>query len=356
LVAAVFFAGGLGAARYDEKNLRRVRAEIEGKRRAMDRLKAQSRKLDSEIRDTQGKLVAIGANIRQYERRLGQYDRDLANLRSQEAALSEKLSGGKRRMAEIVAVFENMSRVPSGFVLFGGRRAERLMQSSLLLRSIAGQLDRTGKGYVEDLAALKSTKEQIVAAKKNIGLTNSKVRAEREKISALVRSKKGAYAKMSRENRKMQDDIARLVAQSRTIEEFIRKSEKLGGLAGKSRVFTGRVPLPVDGGIATYFGDARVAGVKSKGLYLKPRAGAQVVAPADSDVVFAGSFSGYRNLLILRSIGDYYLVIGGMDEVYAATGQALAAGEPIGTVGSGELYVEVRENARPINPARYFKI
>jgi septal ring factor EnvC (AmiA/AmiB activator) len=57
--------------------------------------------------------------------------------------------------------------------------------------------------------------------------------------------------------------------------------------------------------------------------------------------------------LILRIGGDYHLVLGGLSEATVAPGQSVAAGAPVGRMGKagGELYMELRLNGAPVDPA-----
>jgi septal ring factor EnvC (AmiA/AmiB activator) len=113
--------------------------------------------------------------------------------------------------------------------------------------------------------------------------------------------------------------------------------------------------LPARGELVRGFGDDDDLGGKAKGLTIRTRAGAQVVAPADGEVVFAGPFRGYGQLLIIASGTDYHALLGGLDRIDAEVGQSVLAGEPVGTMqgtpkGVPQLYFELRRKGQPINP------
>ena len=87
---------------------------------------------------------------------------------------------------------------------------------------------------------------------------------------------------------------------------------------------------------------------------------AQVTAPADGEIVFAGPFEGYGGLLILSPGEDYFVVIGGLGRLDATVGQHVLAGEPLGAMagagGSGDpvMYIELRQDNAPIDPLPWF--
>ena len=118
----------------------------------------------------------------------------------------------------------------------------------------------------------------------------------------------------------------------------------------------GKMPLPAKGKITERYGDLTSAGLHAKGITLQTRKGAQVVSPNDGVVLFAGSFKGYGNLLIIEHAEGYHTLLSGMEKMEAFEGQSLLAGEPVGTMekkGTPDLYVEMRKNGQPINPLRW---
>jgi septal ring factor EnvC (AmiA/AmiB activator) len=80
-----------------------------------------------------------------------------------------------------------------------------------------------------------------------------------------------------------------------------------------------------------------------------------VVAPYDGEIVFAGQFRGYGELLIIAHGEGYHTLLAGMTRIYGVVGQRLLSGEPVGLMGEGSkgvprLYVELRRNGAAINP------
>lgn len=116
----------------------------------------------------------------------------------------------------------------------------------------------------------------------------------------------------------------------------------------------GHLPFPARGRVAIRYGETTEVGVTHKGVSIEARDGAQVVAPYDGEVVFAGPFRGYGLLLIIEHGEGYHTLLAGMARVDAVVGQRVLAGEPIAimaqTEGKPTLYVELRRNGQPINP------
>jgi septal ring factor EnvC (AmiA/AmiB activator) len=117
--------------------------------------------------------------------------------------------------------------------------------------------------------------------------------------------------------------------------------------------------LPIDGTIVARFGQTIArgpdAGRPAKGLTIRTETSAQVVAPFDGKVVYAGAFRSYGQILIIDHGGRYHTLLAGLDEISAAVGQWVLAGEPIATIRrlgdqQAELYLELRRTGEAIDP------
>ena len=368
LCVNILFSQEVFSAKNDRENLAKINKEIENKKKTTAKLEHEQKKLSEEIRKTQKKMIEIAKNVKQYEKKLSGYDKQLSNLQWKEYLLNKKIEENNSQLIKIIAVFENISQVPKGYLFISPQKIDVIFQSSILLKSLVEQLNKSTKSYRQDLSDLIKTKDEITIAKNSIRTITQKVRGEKNKISDLIKTKKSAQKKLTSEQEKTKYELKRLVAESKSMEELIKKAEKLRKererkkatekklVTPSEKKSTGSYPIPVNGDITTYFGEHTKKGVTSKGIYIKSLSDSQVISPTDSDVVFSGSFYGFKNLLILHSPEDYYIILGGMNEIFVEEGQNLLAGEPIGEMGSSELYIEIRDKENPINPLNYFKL
>jgi septal ring factor EnvC (AmiA/AmiB activator) len=119
---------------------------------------------------------------------------------------------------------------------------------------------------------------------------------------------------------------------------------------------------PVQGRTVLRYGEATQFGSRSKGVVIETRAAAQVVAPVDSLVIYAGEFRSYGKLLVLDPGCGMRFLLAGVSETDVMHGQLVLAGEPVATMsrsptGSAPgnmyapvLYVELRRGPTPIDP------
>src|ERR1019366_1118278 len=93
---------------------------------------------------------------------------------------------------------------------------------------------------------------------------------------------------------------------------------------------------------------------KNPGLTYQTRPGAQVIAPGDGKVLYAGPYHIQGQVLILEITTGYDIVLAGLGSVTVRLGDQLLAGEPVGVMpadGAGtRLYFELRQNGKGLDP------
>ena len=125
----------------------------------------------------------------------------------------------------------------------------------------------------------------------------------------------------------------------------------------------GQLQPPVIGVVVKSWGEPTDGGPATGVSYHAPP-GAHVIAPCGGRVVFAESFRSYGLLLIIDCGGGYHVVLAGFDRLNVKLGQSLVSGEPVGVMPTWEpgsdthrpaLYVELRRDGTPVNPAPWLR-
>ncbi|MEO7053766.1 MAG: peptidoglycan DD-metalloendopeptidase family protein, partial [Rhizomicrobium sp.] len=94
----------------------------------------------------------------------------------------------------------------------------------------------------------------------------------------------------------------------------------------------------------------------NSGLSYATRPGAQVIAPADGKVLYAGPYHKSGQVLILEITTGYDLVLAGLGRVTVRPNDEVLAGEPVGNMpaqsGSPNerLYFELRQSGHGMDP------
>lgn len=128
-----------------------------------------------------------------------------------------------------------------------------------------------------------------------------------------------------------------------------------------------RLPFPVPGGKVTRaFGRYKVEGMKAwethRGLDIVAPMGADIKAIYQGEVKLAEWFKGYGLLLILDHGEGYHSIYAHASKLLKKIGDKVKTGEKIGLVGdTGSfqgpyLYLEVREQGKPVNPIQWVRV
>ncbi len=271
---------------------------------------------------------------------LARLRRDIAAQRRALAPKLEALESERMRLARLVARKRALRSAVSWEQRAAQRRAERLAADAKDLRELIDRLERAAREKAErearELAELKAREKAKLAAREL---------AEHE-AAARLQAEAGRRAK--EEAARQQAELSRPQAPMQLQKPAnVRSFPSAPGAAS--------LVMPARGRVIMRFGQETEEGGMSKGVTIATRREAQVVAPYDGQVAYAGIFRGYGQILIIEHGGRYHTLLAGLEQLGAVVGQWVLAGEPVGTMGrpedhDPELYLELRRTGQPINP------
>ena len=203
--------------------------------------------------------------------------------------------------------------------------------------------------YADDL---KVAYQEIEAQKKEY-------KALKAKVDSNIELKKAEAERMLREQEQINDEIAELSRQ-----EAAAASSSGGGGGGK--VYSGSMtwPCPSYKRISSPYGYRThpISGTRKlhKGLDISASSGNPVIAAASGTVVKSYFSSSYGNYVVISHGGGVMTAYAHMTRRLVSTGQRVAAGQQVGTVGSTgnstgpHLHFEVYVGGSTVNPMNYF--
>ena len=358
-------------------------------KREIENLGSDRRKLNQDLLDTAARLRNVEAGIAATQARLKPLD-------EKEAAIRRSLDGRQAVIAEILAALQRMGRRPPPALIARPEDALQSVRTAMLLGAVLPEMRNEARALASDLAAL-------VDVRKNIDVEQNRLKGEvaaldkdRLRIAALVEARqkqqadrekslddeRARAAALAREAESLQDLIAKLETSLDSAARAARAAARIDanpalavardpGRLSPAVAFAslrGHIPIPVNGVKIRDFGAPDSVGGAEKGLSIATRAGAQVTAPADGWVVYAGPFRSYGQLLILNAGGGYHILLAGMERISVDLGQFVLAGEPVAAMGNSShiaailatgssqpvLYVEFRKNGTPFDPGPWW--
>ena len=286
--------------------------------------------------------------------RLDQEHRRLTALYEKKQAAQEQTEGERQEVEKRVAALaseaedlrdllqrleaERKRREQEAAERAAAERAAKEAQIAAQAAARQAEEEARKRAHEAELAAQRAAKQ-----KKEAELAEMKRTKEAERlaqIAALEAEKKAKEASREAEKAAARTALDQKMAQERANRPFSKAQ--------------GDMPFPARGRIVVRFGQSDEQQALSKGISIETREGAQVIAPYNGQIVFAGPFRGYGLLLIIEHGDGYHSLLAGMARIDGAVGQHLATGEPVGVMGQTEakplLYVEFRHNGQPVNP------
>lgn len=149
---------------------------------------------------------------------------------------------------------------------------------------------------------------------------------------------------------------------SATSKKYPKPTQQMTKL-DKPFVATGKVHFswPLKGKVISSFG-SKGGGVKNDGINIAAAQGTSIKAAEAGIVVYAGNeLKGYGNLLLIRHEKDFMSAYAHADKLYVKTGDVVAKGDKIATVGTTgnvktpQLHFEIRKKTKSVDPKKYLQ-
>lgn len=361
-------------------------------------LEAQAARV--EVARLQRRLVEAGERVRAREAEAEAARIRLTQLEAEETVLLAQLADERGDLARVLAALQRIELAdPPALAVTPGDAAEAARAAGLLAR-IAPELDRRVAAVNARLAELASLRVRLTAQSQALGDARESLALTREEVEDLIQARQAAEARLraeasdlSRRARRIADeasDLRQLLAEIRrfasaeprlaprpepepepqtTIPTPRLAPERPGArgqdvargvlvdaapLSGPVETlrFTdmrGRLRPPVVGRLSVGADERGPDGATRPGVWFETTRRAQVSAPFDGVVVYAGPFQGFETILMINTPDGYTLVLGGLALTYVSEGQSVLAGEPVGVASDGEnrsamLYLGIRRS------------
>lgn len=349
-----------------KSELSRVNSQIEQARREHKKLREQAQSVQKEILDVRRKMVAAAGSIQEQEESLDRLEQKLAEFEAQQSLMKNRLEIRRAQRMRVLAALQSLAFKPTEALIAQPLPPQDTLRSALLLREAVPRLEYSTEGLRKDLNKIASLTTAIRAQYAQIKTMTRRLDEKRRDMNVLIKKKSQLQTAFASESSRAKAKAENLAKQAGDLKELLAKLEaeskrraaetpkRTGTPTGAFMAAKGRIPYPVKGVVVKKFGDPTEAGVTAKGITIRTRANAQVISPYDGTVLFAGAFRGYGRLVIIEHGDGYHTLLAGIGRLDTSVGQSLLAGEPVGIMvaqSQPTLYIELRKNGQPINPA-----
>jgi murein hydrolase activator len=358
-------------------------------KREIEQIGADRRKLNQDLIDTAARTRAVEAKVAATESRLKPLAEKDRNIR-------KSLDARRAVIGEVLAALQRIGHRPPPALIAKPEDALQAVRTAMLLGAVLPEMRHEVDALAKDLTALVAVRKIIDAEHKRLQSEVAALGIEHTRMTALIAERQKQQVEREKALDAERARTSELAHQVDNLKDLIAKLEQnlnpatraareggptdsrtaLAALHDPGRLapaaafaaLRGRVPIPVNGVKLKEYGAPDGVGGLEKGISIATRAGAQVTAPADGWVVYAGPFRSYGQLLILNAGSGYHILLAGMDRISVELGQFVLTGEPVAVMGNGShiaailaagssqpvLYIEFRKDGVPVDPGPWW--
>ena len=389
-------SGGVVRAEVSRSDLDQVEKQVQQQTLEQKRLEKEAEKTSQELKKVNREMIEAAKMIQNNEESLSQMEARLKNLEEDYQNTQNRLLLRDKNLVQTISALQSLALKPTEALFVQPLSPVDIVRSAMMLRETVPYLEAQAELIKQELAVLNSKKAVIEKQVKQIMVRQGQLERQHAQMKVLAETKSKYQLQVSKKSMETRKNIAKLAGQAQDLRELLVKLEqdreaKRRQMAeeAKRKILSGKkseqaetadlikfdpeiinetglgfikakgtLPQPVRGTIVSRYGQETAKGVTSKGMSIKTRGRAQVIAPFDGSVLFSGPFRGYGNLIIIEHGKGYTSLLAGLDNIDCETGQMLLAGEPIGLMpagGNAKLYIELRKDNQPINPESWFE-
>lgn len=368
LILLLFLMGGIVHAAPTEKDLAKIEAQIKQAKEQQAENQRKSKAMDKEVKSVQKEMVALANKVRKHEDQLSLLEQKKKELEKQQQELESRLSLSTKQMAKLMQAMQTLALRPREILFTQSDTPVQMLRSYRLIQYsfpiVGGLKDST----LEDLNQLSQIRLELQSKIASIRVTTAELSNKNEEMEKLAKHKKVLQAQYASDYEKAKAKAEKLAKEASSLKELlanIQREQQKQAISKSAQPFgsgafakaRGSLSFPAQGYLTQNFGDMTGASQShAKGIVIATRKGAQVTAPFDGTVLFAGPFQNYGQLVIIDHGDNYLTVLSGMDTITTSVGSQLLAGEPIGRMSMDyvNLYLELRQNGQAIDPRPWF--
>lgn len=345
----------------EQEELERLSAEVRANTRKRDATRQTARQVGREVEDLKQRIIDISRRQGTSETRSAVFRARLETLNLQEADITRKLTAMRAKEARLLSALQIYTRNPPPAIFISTRRANDAVVAAIIMREITPELQKRTRALAAQNAELVRLRRQAALQNESLFVAESDVSRQRSEIEALISQKLALEDQLLSQADKLEAHAEELKAR----ENRMRGHLPLRGLLGVGQKASNQLQQPVVGEKVSEFGQIlggqMQGGRAERGVRFAVQPGAQVTAPIEGEIEFAGPVESYGQVVILNAGNNYHVVLTGIGRVFVDKGQTLRRHEPIGRMPNLSerkvaLYMELRHGETPVNPAMPLKV
>lgn len=360
------------------ESLADIQSRLEAEKSRAGALDAKAETAGKALADSRKSLVSAARRVRDAEKRLGGIEDQISTLKTEQRDIESRIEKDRGAVATLILALERLHRVPPEAMMLRPGAPVDAARSAMLMQGVLPPLRERAESLKKDLARLEILRANLDREHDKARIETLDLKNRHAEMAALLNEREKLYGKARKEQATQQETLRRISTQAKSLQDLLAsleenrkrqekaEQEKIRASALLRRApdtplpASGNAVLPVSGIIKVRYGETDSLGAKSKGLSIDGLSGGVVVAPMSGVVRYAGPFKRFGNIIILEHEKGLHSLVAGLGKIDTVEGREVTAGEPVGALPSvakdkrPTLYYELRQDGKPVNPARRF--
>lgn len=340
-----------------DEELSRVEKELAEQKAEAAALAQKEKATKEEIGKLQDQLIEATTALQNKQNDQEKLESKLQALEEETTKRTASLASARARLTELTGALVRLSRQPPETFLPRAAQTTTHIHRALLLKSLLPRLRAETQHISGELSKLEALRRVTSEQKKLVVAAGQNLEGQQRRLDVLIATRQESLQKTTAEKAVIAKQLASLSTEAKDLKQLLEKASQPQALLHKAPAASSPpdLKMPVAGRITRSYGSKDSYGVTSHGLTLSGAPGGPVVAPLNGRVVFAGSFRGYGEIVIIQHENNNHSFLAGFGRIDVDRGQSVTKGEPLGILPAKgkqrpEIYFEWRHNGEPVNP------
>jgi septal ring factor EnvC (AmiA/AmiB activator) len=305
--------------------------------------------------------VEAAAALRRLENHTNLDTQMLAALQAQADKANAAMRQNQAQLEKLLPVMQRLSAQPAATLLATPQSPADALRGILLIQGIAQSIETKAEAVKNQSAVVAALLAEAQAQKTALAAAvAAQAQAEAALNTQIAAEKADEMADA--------DQSAIAAAASLPADTVHDLGDVTQALKPPAQPLSNPLPnqggAPIAGRLVQHFGQ-NVVGGPAQGVIYRAPAGARVITPCAGTIAFAGTqpqLTSYGHIVLVDCGGGYVFVLTQMSSTDVSTGEHVAHGQPVGEMAGFDpadptyqpyLYVELRQNGTPIDPANW---
>ena len=357
----------------ERKKLDNIQKSIKEEKREIKKASAKERDLLEELENIDALLRLRRSEVLKAERELAELEKRIETVQRRIQELEEEKKERKGGLKKRLRGLYKLGNVGPVNLLFSSASFLEFEKRYLFMQSVIENDALAIEKYISGINDLNDSYIEIDARRSEARDARLKLAEQKEKAQRQFNEKKRLIASIARSKALHEKKLAQLKAASARLEGLLSKLEDSLSVSGyipygegRFSDLKGRLDLPFEGEVTAFFGKSKDlvfnTDIIRKGIDIAAPLGSEVATIHDGKVVYAGSFKGYGNIVIIDHGESYYTLSANLSKILKQKGEVVSAGSVValsgdtGSLTGPRLYFEIRYKGKPVDPLDWLNV